>query len=147
MPIRESAASRGRRRAQNLLARIAAEIGDARRRAGLSQREVGRRLGIDHRRIAAAERADPNVLSIDLVARIAPVVGLQLSASLHPEGDPVRDKGHLALIRRFLLRLGDSVTARLEVPMPIVGDRRSADIVLTSPAGLDGIAEAETTPR
>jgi hypothetical protein len=83
-------------------------------------------------------------LTIDLAARIAAVVGLQLSVSLHPDGDPLRDEGHVTLIRRFLDRMGESIDVRLEVPIPIPGDRRGADIGLTSPAGLDAMVAAET---
>ena len=84
-------------------------------------------------------------MSVDSLARIAAVVGMQLSVSLHPDGDPVRDKGHLALLERFRSRLGPSLAWRAEVPMPIEGDRRSADAVIADEArGFAAIIEAET---
>lgn len=82
-------------------------------------------------------------MTIDAVARLATILGHELSASLHPDGDPVRDKGHLALLQRFRSRLGSMVRWRSEVPIPIEGDRRSADAVIDG-EGLEAIVEAET---
>jgi hypothetical protein len=98
---------------------------------------------VGHAVIARAERGDPGTLTIDLLAVVAPVLGLQLSASLYPDGDPVRDRGHLALLGRLRRRVPDHVRWRVEVPMPIAGDLRSADAVVTLPAG-DVLIEAET---
>lgn len=126
-----------------LLSRTADGLATGRRTSGLSLREVGRRVSVGHDRIARAERGDPNALTIELAARVAAVLGLELSVSLHPDGDPVRDKAHLALLERFRLRLGPGVRWRTEVPIPIEGDRRSADAVLDA-GGSDILVEAET---
>jgi hypothetical protein len=94
------------------------------------------------------ERGEPAALTIDLAARIAPVVGLQLAASLHPNGDPVRDRAHLALLDRFRARLHASLLWRTEVPMPIAGDLRGADGVIGGGVAPNGVGtvlvEAET---
>jgi transcriptional regulator with XRE-family HTH domain len=119
------------------------ELATARRAVGLSLREVGRRVGVSPQRIARAERGSPSALTIDLASRIAPVVGLQLAASLFPFGDAVRDAGHLRLLARFRGRLHASVRWRAEVPVPITGDPRSGDAVITVP-GTDLLVEAET---
>ena len=74
---------------------------------------------------------------------MAAVVGLQLSASLHPSGDPVRDSGHLALLERFRRRLHRGLRFRTEVPIPITGDPRSGDGVIAG-ASWDALVEAET---
>lgn len=127
------------------MTRMSEELAISRRAAGLSLSEVGRRANVSHHVVARIERGDPGSMSIDAVARIAAVVGLRLSASLHPDGDAVRDRGHLALLERFRSRRGPSVTFRAEVPMPIEGDRRSADCVIADGAhGLEAIVEAET---
>ncbi len=101
------------------------------------------RLGVGHDLVARAERGDRAALTIDMTARIAAVLGQELSVSLHPDGGPVRDKGHLALLARFRSRLGPVVRWRSEVPMPIEGDRRSADAVIGLEA-LEVMVEAET---
>ncbi|MEX2184975.1 MAG: helix-turn-helix transcriptional regulator [Chloroflexota bacterium] len=143
MPIRESAAQRGARRGRAMRARTSQSLSDARRASGLSLREVGRRVGVGHDLVARAERGHPSALSIDMAARIAAVVGLQLSVSLHPDGDPVRDKGHLALLGRLRSRLPAGLRWRTEVPMPIEGDRRSADALIGG-GTFEIIVEAET---
>lgn len=143
MPYRESAAERGARRARSLRARLARELSDARRGSGLSRREVANRLGVSHDRVGRAERGDPRTLTIDLGAQLAAVLGLELGLGLHPDGDPVRDKGHLALLGRLHARVSADLRWRTEVPVPITGDGRSADAVIDGP-GVDILVEAET---
>ena len=106
-------------------------------------REVGRQVGVGHEFIAQVERGDPVAMTIDMVARMAPIVGLELAASLHPGTDPVRDRGHLALLERFRRRLHDRLQWRVEVPIPIAGDPRSADGVIEGDFG-SVLVEAET---
>lgn len=143
MPVHDASADRGARRSRFLRTRLATDLEAARITAGLSHRELGRRSGIDRERVALALRGDRQALTLDIAARIAPVLGLELGASLHPDGDPVRDKAHLALIRRMRARLGAGVSWRSEVPIPIAGDRRSADGVIVG-MGVEIYVEAET---
>ena len=123
--------------------RLPEAISIARRTAGLSIREVARRVGVSPETIRRLERGDPTTTTIDLVARVAEVLGLELAASLHPNGDPVRDRGHLALLARLRERLPAVAQWRAEVPVPIVGDLRSGDAIVTIAAG-DILVEAET---
>lgn len=123
--------------------RTAEGLSNARRSSGLSLREIARRTGVGHARVARAERGEPAALTIDMAARLAAILGYELSVSLHPDGDPVRDKAHLALLARFQSRLGPRLRWRAEVPMPIEGDRRSADAVINGDH-LEVLVEAET---
>ena len=123
--------------------RIAAELTQARNAGGLSARHVAARVGVSADRMARAERGDPGTLTIDLAARIAPVLGLQLAISLHPSGDPVRDQAQLALLERFRRRIGPQVRLKTEVPMPIAGDLRAADATIDVAMALV-LVEAET---
>lgn len=143
MPGRETSATLGARRSAALRQRIAEELVNARTSGGLSLREVARRLGISVDRLKRAERGEPAALTIDLAARIAPLVGLQLAASLHPNGDPVRDRAHLALLSRLRQRLHPTLIWRTEVPMPIPGDLRGADATIEGAFGTI-LVEAET---
>lgn len=111
--------------------------------SGLSVREVARAIGVGPHRIERAERGEPGSLTIDLAARMAPVVGLQLAASAYPNGDPVRDRAQLALLGRLRIRLHSSLGWRTEVPMPIAGDLRGADGVVDGPSW-SIVVEAET---
>jgi transcriptional regulator with XRE-family HTH domain len=143
MPTRETPSTRGLRRGRWLAARIAGDLGDARRNANLSLREVGRRVGVGHEFIARIDRGEARAMRIDLVARYAAVVGLELSAALFPRGDPVRDEGHLDLISRFRARLHRSLRWEAEVPVPLPGDPRSGDGMIGG-NGWDALVEAET---
>lgn len=82
-------------------------------------------------------------MTVDLAARVAPVVGLQLASSLYPDGDPVRDRAHLALLARFRARISPALRWRVEVPILIAGDLRSGD-ALISGAEWAALLEAET---
>jgi hypothetical protein len=93
--------------------------------------------------VRRALRGDAGALTIASAARIAAVLGLQLSLGLHPDGDPVRDKAHLALLERMRRRFHASVRWRTEVAIPIAGDRRSADAVIDC-ATFEILVEAET---
>ena len=123
--------------------RIADDLTRTRAVAGLSIREVARSAGIGPHRLERAERGDVNTLTIDLAARIAPVLGLQLAVSLYPHGDPVRDRAHLALLGRFRGRLHPTLRWRTEVPMPIAGDPRAGDGAIAGAFGTI-LVEAET---
>jgi len=126
-----------------LVRRTASELLNARRAVGISQRELGRRLRISHTKVGRAERGEPGQLTIELAAAMAAVLGLQFNATLHPDGDPVRDAAHVALLARFRSRLSPDLEWRTEVPVPIEGDRRSADAVLRA-FGVEVLVEAET---
>ena len=115
----------------------------ARRAAGISQRELGRQVRVSHNKIRRVERGESGQLTIELAARLGAVLGLQFSASLHPDGDPVRDAAHVALLNRFRARLPGGLIWRTEVPVPIEGDRRSADGVIQG-ADFAALVEAET---
>lgn len=109
----------------------------------MSIREVGRRVGVSADTVRRLERGDSSAMTIDLVARIAEVLGLELAASLYPNGDPVRDRGQLALLERLHKRIPNTPRWRVEVPVPIAGDLRSGDAMVTVAEG-DVLIEAET---
>lgn len=143
MPIYERSVDRGARRARYLVARTSAELLAARRAAGLSQREVARQARISHSKVGRVERGLEGQLTFEVVAKIGAVLGLQFNATLHPSGEPVRDAAHIALLERFRARLAPNIRWRTEVPIPIQGDRRSADAVIAG-VGFEALVEAET---
>jgi transcriptional regulator with XRE-family HTH domain len=143
MPGRETQHAVGARRSRLLRQRIAQELTTSRVSSGLSVRQVARLVGIGPHRLERAERGDADTLTIDLVARIASVLGLLLAASLHPNGDAVRDRAHLSLLERFRRRINPALTWRTEVPMPMTGDLRAGDATVEGRFGLI-LVEAET---
>jgi transcriptional regulator with XRE-family HTH domain len=143
VPLHERPVDRGLRRGRFLVNRIATELQTARRAAAISQRELGRQIRVSHTKIGRAERGESGQLTVELAAKMAAALGLQLSVGLHPDGNPVRDGAHLALLGRFRARLASMISWRTEVPIPIEGDRRSADAVIAGP-GWEAMVEAET---
>ena len=143
MATRAAVQTRAARRSRLLGVRLAEALATGRASAGLSLREVARRAGISTDTLRRVERADLSAMSIDRIIGLAEVLGLELAASLYPAGEPVRDRAHLALVSRFRARLPATVRWRVEVPVPIAGDLRSADAML-GVAGVDVLVEAET---
>jgi hypothetical protein len=88
-------------------------------------------------------------LSVVRLSEMASILGLELSVSLHDIGDPIRDKGHQAVGRRFDAIPSSAWRSLAEVLLPNVGDRRSWDRVLrllAEPAQVGGV-ELETRIR
>jgi transcriptional regulator with XRE-family HTH domain len=104
---------------------------------------LARRLGVSVDKVQRALRGEPGSLTIEFAARMAAVLGLQLSVGLYPDGDPVRDRAHLALLTRLRTRLGPGLRWRAEVPIPITGDHRSGDALIECD-DFDALVEAET---
>lgn len=74
-----------------------------------------------------------------LLARHAAAVGLRARIRLYPGDGPLRDAGQVALIRRFRERIGQVGRWAFEVPIPLPGDQRALDAVLTVAGGGIGL--------
>ena len=128
-----------------LVRRVGEELYTARKAAGLSSRAVGALTGISHVQVIRIERGLAQHVDIQTLGRLAGVLGHELSLRIHPIGPPVRDKGHIALLERFAARLGPNVTWETEVAIPLPGDLRSADgLVTATTSDFDAVVEAET---
>lgn len=113
----------------------------------MSQRTGAVRLGCSQSQYSRFESgAQPGAIRLVRVAEVAALLGLELSVSLHPAGEPVRDRGHQALIRRFRGELHRSFEVQAEVPFPGPGDPRVWDLILRHGDLLIGV-EAETRIR
>jgi len=129
----------GRRQRQ----RAGEELRRARLGAGLSQRVLGRIIGLSHSAVGRLERGELQRVTVERIAVAAAALGLDLRIGLFPAGSPVRDAAHLALIERLRQRVGPGLRWRAEVPVPLPGDLRSADVVVDGPS-VDALVEAET---
>jgi transcriptional regulator with XRE-family HTH domain len=143
MPTWQSAAHRGRQRAEYLLRRAGEELRHLRIAAGMSTRQLAGTVGISHTQVRRIEGGLAPHVDLDLLGRIASALGGELSLGVHPVGPPIRDKAHVELLQRFAARLGPGMTWDTEVPIPIPGDLRSADGVAAG-GGFDAVVEAET---
>lgn len=143
MATYESAVSRGRRMGRAERRRAGDQLRIARVAAGLSQRKLGAMVGLSHSAIGRMERGVVQRITVDRLALVAAVLGMDLRIGLFPAGTPVRDAAHLALIARLRARVPTTLGWRTEVPIPIAGDLRSADVVIDGPS-VDAMVEAET---
>ena len=143
MPTWNNPAQRGAQRARVLLRRLGEELHDARMVAGMSSRRAGELAGISHMQVIRIERGIAPHVDLEVLARLAAVLGHEVSLRIHPIRTAVRDAAHLALLARFAARLGRGITWRTEVPIPLPGDARSADGVAAG-GGFDAVVEAET---
>ncbi len=96
----------------------------------MSQAMVGASLSWSHNKVGRLERAELHSASVTDIARLAAVLGLELGLKLYPDGPPIRDAAHLALLSRLRSMLGPGITMRIEVPIPMDGDRRAWDAML-----------------
>jgi transcriptional regulator with XRE-family HTH domain len=134
---------RGTRLGRRASAATGAELRVARIGAGLSLEEVGRAVRLSHSQVSRIERAVHPSVSLIQLARIASVVGLDLSLRTYPNGSPLRDSAHVALLHRLRHRLATALSVRSEVPLPIPGDLRAWDLVILGAGQPIGV-EAET---
>jgi len=148
MPGYQRRADRERQRLRGLLSAFGHDVQQARTGAGLSQRRVAAAVGIAQSRLSAIERGVAASPSLEALAQIAGVVGLELSLRVFPAGSPLRDAGHAALFGRLRATTSPILRWRSEVPLPITGDRRSWDAVAFDASGAMVMAvELDTRTR
>jgi transcriptional regulator with XRE-family HTH domain len=147
VPTRETRLQRGRRRGEALVATSIGELRAQRIGLSISQRSLAAQLGCSQSEYSRLELIDnPAAISVVRLAEVAALLGLELALSLHPAGDPLRDKGHQALIDRFRAILAPRFHVLAEVPFPAPGDPRVWDLILRIEEFLLGV-EAETRIR
>lgn len=135
MPPRQRQVARGARTAARDLATIGDEIRTARLMAGLTMAQVGSEVGLSTSQVSRIERAlSPDVPARHL-ARVGAAVGLDVRIKAFPGLDPIRDAAQQGLIDRLRRRLPTFVRMRTEVALPIDGDLRAWDAVLSGLRG------------
>jgi hypothetical protein len=81
--------------------------------------------------------------TIQELACLGAAVGREIRLRAYPGGDPIRDAGQARLVNRLRNEVGASLRWRTEVPLPIPGDLRAWDAVISGP-GWRIAVEAET---
>ena len=130
MATKNGAVERAKRRAAEDDRRVRAEIGRARRGAGLSHDAIGAACGISGSAAWRIEHGVTKAVDPRTLACIGAVVGLDVRLQVYPAGDPIRDAGQQRLLERLRERLGPSLGWRTEVPLSIDGDRRAWDAMI-----------------
>jgi transcriptional regulator with XRE-family HTH domain len=122
---------------------IAEDLRRHRVAAGLSLRVVSRAARIDHARLWRFERGVPKALTLEELAAVGAIVGLDVRLRAFPAGDPIRDAGQQRLIERLHRLLPSGLMWRTEVPLPIEGVLCAWDAMIGAPTWSIGI-DAET---
>ncbi len=143
MPTRVSRLDDARHRAQAGLGHVGRELRLARRAAGLSQQAVADAAHLPRSKVSRVERVGDPGLSLADASVLLAAVGLDLSVRAFPGGDPARDAAHTALLERLRVRLHPSLGWATEVPLPLAGDRRAWDALISGESWRIGV-EAET---
>ena len=113
-----------------LVERSLNELREARVTAGVGQSAVATALGTSQANYWRIEAGQVAAISVERLAEMASVLGLELSMGLHPIGETVRDKGQLALARRFESPLSPRWRVTSETLLPMPGDLRAWDKLL-----------------
>ena len=106
---------------------FAEEFRAARRQAGLSQAAVATVCGVSRASIGRLEGGHLLSLSIVRAARLAAVVGLDLSVRTYPGPAPMRDSPQNGVLHRLSVRLGPMWTWEFEVGLDLPQDQRAWD--------------------
>lgn len=85
---------------------------------------------MSYSQVGRIERAVLRSVTAIQLARVGAVVGLDVRVKAYPGPASIRDAAQVALIGRFRTHLHRSLSLRLEVPIPIVGDQRAWDAVV-----------------
>ena len=144
MPSRERIRAIGIQQASYLRSQLGREARTLRMRAGISQAELARTIGVSRGWVARLELGRLGSVDLARSARLFACLGHKLSVKIYPVGEPLRDAGQARLLARFNARVSPAWHRTFEVVMPIRGDLRAWDEVLS---GLVRIGvEAETRP-
>src|SRR6266542_1409825 len=131
MSVRERPVDRGSRTTVRVRGDIGRELRTARRAAGISQLTVAVAADTSRAEVSRIERGSAPWLSVDVLCRLAAVLGFDPTIRLYPTTSPPRDAGHAALVERLHARLSPALRWRTEVPLPSSGDKRAWDAVIT----------------
>lgn len=146
MPPIKRPVDRGKRLGLAAVARVGAELRDARVDRGLTVDSVAFAAGISNASVSRIERGLSPRVPLTTLATLAACVGLDLVARTYPGATPVRDAAHVSLLAALRGHVHKSLRWPTEVPLPIPGDLRAWDALITGPDWRIGV-EAETRPR
>lgn len=114
-----------------ILRDIGRELRLARLIGGMTQEEVARGLGRAGSHVSRAEHGLIKGIGIHDLSRHGALVGLKLWVRAYPAATRPMDRAQLELFGRFRDRLSADWQIVLEAPMPISGDFRAADALIS----------------
>jgi len=126
---------------------VGADLRQRRVSSGLALREVGRRVGMSPSQVSRIERGLAPSVTHRQAALLGAVVGLDVRVRAYPSGDPIRDAAQVDLLDRLRPRLAPRLKLAAETPLPMLGDLRAWDGLISGLSGSCGRTmpvEAET---
>jgi transcriptional regulator with XRE-family HTH domain len=144
MPSHERLRAGGIQQADRLSRHLGAEARILRARAGLSQVQLSRAVGVSRGWLHRFELGRLNSIDMRRMTILFAYLGHRLVSKAYPSGPPLRDAGHIRLLERFNARVPPLWKRTFESVMPIPGDLRAWDELLTGPTSIG--VEAETKP-
>lgn len=133
MANRQSRIGEAARLADWVLREIGREFRVARILGGMKQGQVAAILHTSISHVSRVEHGLIKGVTIPQLYRHAAVVGLKPYIKLFPLVARPMDHAQLALFARFRERIGDAWHVIVEAPIPIPGDLRAADALLSIP--------------
>lgn len=118
MATGEHGLSRARRRARRILADLASELRHARIEAGITQAEIGRRLGWSADKIWMFEHERLPSLSVTDACEMGALLGFDVAVRAFPNGTRLRDAGQARRLARLLASVGAPLHHATDVPLP-----------------------------
>ena len=147
MATRQRPVDLGTERGRSIRTRLGAEVRAARIDRGLTLAEAGRAVRLSASEVSRIERGLLESASIHQLARLASVVGLELSARAYPGPQPIRDAAQARLLERFRAVLHPGLRWGTEVPLPGPGEQRAWDAMVSVGSEWRYGIEAETSPH
>ncbi len=133
MPNRSMARSEAQHQARRLRIATGRELRIARLMAGKRLVDVAAAVRTSPSHLSRLERGLATGARLEQIALVSMYLGLRPSLKLYPTGRRPLDAPQLALLGRLRNRVGSHWQWRTEVPMPIAGDLRAVDALLTGP--------------
>ena len=131
MATKTRATDEARRRWSRTAAETGEQLRTARHVIGISQARVGAAIGVSQTEISRRERGRSRLVIGESLAVHAAAVGMKLSVKLWPVGGGVRDAAQARFVAALVGRVGRLWRVALEVPIPLPGDLRAVDVVLS----------------
>jgi transcriptional regulator with XRE-family HTH domain len=144
MPSRERLRAVGLQQADYVSRRLGREARQLRSAASLSQAQLARAIGVSRGWVSDFELGRLRSVDLRKATLLFAHVGHKLVVNTYPTGEPLRDAGQVRLLARFNTRVPPVWRRSFEAVMPIAGDLRAWDELLTGPASIG--VEAETRP-
>ena len=132
MASRTRAADEARRAWERSARELGDELRAGRHVVGVTQAEVGAVLGISGQEVCRRELGRTRRMTGAQLAVHAAAVGLKLVVKLYPLGGGIRDAAQARYVAAFVARVGKPWRVTLEAPIPLAGDLRAVDVMLTS---------------